>query len=297
MTIKIDNDLKANTGISFQYKQIINLIKAEKFKELNEHIFSNSLNRYYILFSERYGLCNNTNFHHNLYSSEIINEVEQVYPSIKDTEDQNAPWVKKIYKKYELSQLSLVPEPLLNCRSIEEISRYITGYKSAEYGLKYISKFDCMYDEEYAQILRNMYKIIDYKKLNKFFVYIENFTDGNRCHLLSYFENINSIIALNKLFELLTYEQIGNLFFYISEFNGRGDDLHIYEVNRNVIKKIFRVILKDGRYSGYNRTSHIIYKAINTMKYHYNNLVEEDRAWEEKRGIKYFSVFSEIPSI
>ncbi|KAB8035640.1 hypothetical protein GCL60_16970 (plasmid) [Silvanigrella paludirubra] len=297
MTIKIDNDLKANTGISFQYKQIINLIKAEKFKELNEYIVKNSLNRYYILFSERYELQNNINFHHNLYSSEIINEVEQVYPSIKDTEDENASWAKKIAKRYELNELSLAPERLLSCRSIEEISKYITGYKNAEYGLKYISKFDCMYDEEYAQILRNMYKIIDYKNLNKFFEFIENYTNGNNCHFLAFFKDINAIIAFKKLYEILTYKQIGNLFFYISEFNGRGDDLHNYAVNRNVIKKIFRVILKDGRYSGYNRTTHIVYKAINVMKYHYNNLVEEDEAWEEKREIKYFSVFSEVPTI
>jgi hypothetical protein len=257
MSIIIDNDLRVNKGFSQDYNNIIKMIVENKMDHLDDFVKEKSLDRCYKIVSEKFKLKEIKKFHQYLYSDCYIQYIEKYYPKLKNIYIHNDIKSENISSKYMIDHASLLPEGLLNIDKLEEISEYITNFNDSISGLEYVfnNYGFCMYNQECAQILRNMYKVIDKDKLDNLFEYLKYFTANTDINILFYFIDIKYIFALNKLLEIKQKEEICEVFFnFITIDNYNKNN---YKFNKNIYK-LFDCILNDCEHYKYKRTNKII---------------------------------------
>ena len=276
MEIIIDNDLKSNNGLSSDYKNIIQLIIDNKMDELDTFVKQKSLDKCYKIVSEKFKISQAKYFHHYLYNNFYVAEVELYYPELKKIYHPDDKTFEGFHTKYILDDSALLPEGLLNAKSLKEISKYITSFEDTSFALIYVFNDygNCMYNYTYAQILRNMYKIIEKNILDELFIYIKCFSiksNLNFMNFLSYFEDINCIIALNKLLSFKKKEEICEIMFHISLWNKCNINKHEYEFNEDIFN-LFACILNDCEHYKYKRANELFNLELNRSRINYNNI-------------------------
>lgn len=276
MEIIIDNDLKISYGMSKEYNNIIQLIVDNKMDELDTFVKQKSLDKCYKLVSKKFKLNQAKYFHHYLYNHCYVAEVELHYPELKKIYPPDDKTFEGFHTKYILDDSYLLPEGLLNAKSIEEISKYITSFEDTTLGLRYVFNDygNCMYNYTCAQILRNMYKIIKKDILDELFIYIKRFTvksNLNIINFLSYFEDINCIIALNKLLLFKKKEEICEILFHISLWNNYNKNKHEYEFNEDIFN-LFICVLNDCERYKYKKTNELFNIELNRSRLNFINI-------------------------
>ncbi|KAB8035642.1 hypothetical protein GCL60_16980 (plasmid) [Silvanigrella paludirubra] len=276
MEIIIDNDLKCNNGMSREYNNIKQLIFDNKMDELDTFVKQKSLDKCYKIVSEKFKISQAKYFHHYLYNNFYVSEVELHYPELKIIYHSNDKTFEGFHTKYILDDSALLPEGLLNAKSLKEISKYITNFEDTSFALIYVFNDygNCMYNYKCAQILRNMYKIIEKNILDELFIYIKSFSiksNLNFINFLSYFENIDFIIALNKLLSFKKKEEICEIMFHISSWNKYNIKKHEYEFNENIFN-LFSCVLNDCEHYKHKRTNDLFNIELNRSRINYNNI-------------------------